>query len=472
MRADYIGCAGAEFVKTPNIDQLAKEGIRYHNCLSPSPLCVPARASMLTGMNSLKNGVLNNGSWLRPDHDTYGIHTWPQQLSNIGYETIAVGKMHFYPWDIMEGFNQRIISEDKRHIHIKDDYSDYLEKKNLKKFHGNEVAGYFDHKGAIINPLAKEDQGDYWICDQVCNYIKRYESDKPFAMMVGFLSPHCPYDPDGSSLDLFKDKEMPKSIQANNESDTLLPEIIASCKLAWNGVDYTEFSEEEKMKIRQHYCALVYETDMYLGKIMATLKEKGIYEDTTIIFASDHGDFLGDYGMIGKHFFYDSAIRVPMIIRDSDIHIQGEVSKELVNLTDIYATMLHLAGAVECETQDSKVLPCYREAEEAVKEERVIFGATDLGYMVRTPKWQFNRYKNGLTQLFDMRSDKTQENNLAEKVESMETMRELDVHLQQELIDSYVCLNDDKRVRFEAEDNNNFFIRNWQRQYPLQSKNS
>jgi arylsulfatase A-like enzyme len=462
MRADFLGCYGADFAVTPNIDQLAKEGVKFNQCISPSPLCVPARASLLTGFNSLRNGVLENNVWLRPDHEECGITTWPKQLSNEGYETIAVGKMHFYPWDAKEGFQRRIISEDKRHILVEDDYADSLAKKNLHKYHGKEIEGYFENKGAIITPFEKEDQADEWICDRAIEVLKE-KHKKPFAMMVGFVSPHCPYDPNKEDESLFENKEMPKPIANNEDSNRLLPINIDSCKRAWNGVDYTTFTNKQKEKVRRHYCGLIHNIDRQIGKIIQSLKDEGLYDDTIIIFSSDHGDFVGDYGMVGKHFFYEPSIHVPLIIKDSDIK-SGQEIENLVCLTDLNATLKALAGLEKVETEDSIILPIYSKDDKST--ERKIFGASNIGIMVRTNEWMYCRYHIGLTQLFNLKDDLKEENNLAYKVEYLDVMKELDNYLQKQLMDSFYMANNEKVVVFDE----TFYKKSAKREYPHYDK--
>ena len=105
LRHDFLSCYGATFVETPNIDALCNQGICYRHAYSEHPVCVPARASLLTGMNAIKTGVLDNGQYLRPDYRACGLQTWPELLNNEGYHTVATGKMHFYPWEKRFGFH-------------------------------------------------------------------------------------------------------------------------------------------------------------------------------------------------------------------------------------------------------------------------------------------------------------------------------------------------------------------------------
>ncbi|WP_461206236.1 sulfatase family protein [Clostridium sp. DL1XJH146] len=465
MRADYLGCYGATFAKTPNIDKLSEEGTQYCNAISPSPICVPARASLLTGENSVVNGVLQNSVWLRPDHEECGLKTWPKQLSENGYETIAVGKMHFYPWDAKEGFQKRIISEDKRHFLVEDDYADYLKEKKLKKFRAIDCKGYAEDKGAMYNPLPKEDQADAWIARKASEYIDSYAEDKPFAMMVGFVSPHDPYDPDKSYADLFKSIEMPEPIPSTEDSESFLPGLIEAYKAPWAQVDYSNFTLEQKKKVKAYYSACIHDIDVGVGKIVEALKKKGIYEDTVIIFSSDHGDFVGDFGLMGKYQFYEPSIHVPLIVKDTALEKKGIKKEELVSLTDVYSTILHIAGIDDKETEDSKILSCYKEK---TYENRVIFGATDIGYMIRSKKWKYSRYRSGLTILIDLENDKQEQNNIAYKKETMEIMKELDEHMQSKLIDSMFRGNTEKNADFTFQmEKGPFFRRDWGRPYPV-----
>jgi arylsulfatase A-like enzyme len=111
--------------------------VRYARAVSPSPLCAPARASLLIGLNAIKNGVLTNDQWLRPDREACGVRTWPELLTAAGYRTAAIGKMHFYPWDASEGFAERVITEDKRHVRIEDDYFHYLQQHASSRLAGS-----------------------------------------------------------------------------------------------------------------------------------------------------------------------------------------------------------------------------------------------------------------------------------------------------------------------------------------------
>ena len=212
LRPDFLSCYGADFIDTPNIDWIAENGIRYERAYSASPVCVPARTALLTGMNAIRNGVTDNLHAVRADYNDVGMRTWPQLLADSGYYTAAVGKMHFYPWDARHGFQYRVICEDKRWLHVRDDYYHYLKERGYRKLHGNEHEGYFENKGAILHKLPWEHSWDRFVGKEARRFIENYGGEGPFAMMVGFPGPHCPYDPAHDFPERFNPEDMPDSI--------------------------------------------------------------------------------------------------------------------------------------------------------------------------------------------------------------------------------------------------------------------
>ena len=171
LRADFLSCYGANFIQTPHIDSLCVRGVRYADVCTPSPLCVPARSVLLTGINAIRTGVLSNGQFLRPDLSACGISTWPEMLSQSGYATSAISEMHFYPWEAAMGFQHRVICEDKRWLNVEDDYHHHLKAHGVKKFHGNEHEGYQENRGAIISRLPWEHSWDYFVGEEAAKYI-------------------------------------------------------------------------------------------------------------------------------------------------------------------------------------------------------------------------------------------------------------------------------------------------------------
>lgn len=406
LRHDFLGCYGADFLRTPAIDKLADRGTRYETAISPSPICVPARASMLTGQPAHETGVLNNASWLRPDRREMGVATWPEMLAGSGYHTAAIGKMHFYPWDLSEGFQHRVIAEDKRHIHVRDDYHHALCAEGHGKLHGRNMDRYAETKGAALNPLPDHLQPDRWVAHRAADYLRNLKGDQPFAMMVGFPGPHCPYDPPAEALSRVDPARLPPALPRTEESAQVQPELVAGYRQDWADLDYSDLSEAQIRAIRHHYAVSVERLDEDVAKLIETLRETGKLENTIVVFASDHGDYLGDFGLMGKGFFHEPSIRVPLIVTDfrrSDPHVEAAP----VTLVDLFPSFLDWAGLPPAAQSPATPLGL-------AEADRAIFGVTARGMMLRQGRWKLSRYYVGSEALFDLKADPGEQKNLIE----------------------------------------------------------
>jgi arylsulfatase len=444
LRHDFLGCYGADFVNTPNIDALASRGTRYTRAYSSSPVCVPARASLLTGLNAVRNGVTGNGTWLRPDLAQCGIKTWPEFLNDQGYYTAGIGKMHFNPWDCRMGFGHRVACEDKRWIKIRDDYYHFLRERGLHKLHGEQCDGYHEGKGAFVSPISWEVSVDRFVGQEACRFVRTHGSDGPFAMMVSFPGPHCPYDPVPEFLERIDPTRMPDPIEAIEADSGLLRQgNINGNKGAWNGVDYSEFSAEHKQKIRAHYAALVEQIDHEVGDIVASLEETGQLDNTVIVFSSDHGDYLGDHNLIGKGTFYEGSCHVPLIVRPAG---GGDAVTHdgLVELGDVTATMLGLGGCLVPDYMDSIPLPGTGVETQRVRQ-RVV-GMVQGGWMLYDGRWKLSKYSTGDVHLFDMQRDPQERRNRATDPTCAEMRAAMDAELMQEIMRSMLESHRDKGV--------------------------
>ena len=444
LRPDFLSCYGAEFIDTPNIDWIANNGVKYSRAYSAAPICVPARTSLLTGMNAIRNGVTDNQHFLRSDYRQIGIQTLPEILGSEGYYTAAVGKMHFYPWDAHYGYQYRVIAEDKRWLEIKDDYANYLKSNNLSKLHGSEHDGYQDNKGAVINRIPWEHSVDRYVGREACKFIDQNGADGPFALMVGFPGPHCPYDPAPDFPETFDTDDMPNSIPEVPEDTPLMKQAcIEDNKKPWNGIDYSEFTEDNKKKIRAHYAGLVKQIDYEVGEIISTLREKKLLDNTIIVFATDHGDYLGDHNLIGKASFYESAWHIPLLVRLPGK--DGGIScNELVEVKDITATLISLVGLDVPDHMDSIPLPGLGISNNCNRER--IFGLLSDGWCVFDGTWKLVKYSNGEILMFNLRDDPQEQKNLIDDESYQHVYRRLDSELTQYLMMSYNSVVHDRIV--------------------------
>ncbi len=463
LRFDFLSCYGASFIQTPHIDSLASRGVIYSHAYSEHPVCVPARVSLMTGQHAIKTGVLDNGLFLRPDYRACGLQTWPEMLSANGYYTAAIGKMHFYPWDLRLGFQYRSIAEDKRWLYIRDDYYHYLKAHGERRYHGNEHEGYFEHKGAIINRLPWELSVDHFVGLEACRFIREHGNEGPFAMMVGFPGPHCPYDPTPEYA-YFKPEDMPLPVPDAGDTPIVRQRNVEGNKRPWNGVDYSEFTLEQKLKIRAHYAGLVKAIDDEVGQILAILREQNLLENTLIIFSSDHGDYLGDHNLIGKGHYFESSPHVPMVVWAP--WMQGQnTCDELVTLTDVTATLLHFGGCGVPAHMDARPLPALGIAGAMPRDH--IVGALNGGWMYMDDTWRLHKYATGETLLFNLSTDPQEQHNLVRDPQYVDVALRLDAALTREVMHMMAEANYDRRVYVQDLSQYDWFGREgWQRPYP------
>ena len=463
LRADFVGCYGASFARTPAIDALAAESVLYERALSMHPVCVPARAALLTGCNALTTGIVDNTHWLRPDHRDCGMPSWPALLSAAGYHTEAIGKMHFIPWDISEGFDHRVISEDKRHVHIQDDYGAYLASHGLRKLRGWEEEGYVDNRMAAVGAIPTEHQVDAWVGGRAVDFLNNYDSDKPFACMVAFPGPHDPYNPPREYAEMFDPADMPDPIPGTPDSERFRDDHIRAHAGGSAGVDLADFPLAVKRRIRAHYCGLITLIDEQVNAILAALDARPDGRNTIVIFAADHGDFVGDFDFLGKNLFFDPAMHVPLIVRVPG-GPRGVRVSELVTITDIFATILAAAGVPAPTAKDSFPLPAI--APGGPRRSHAL-GVVANGICLDDGRYRLSRYDNGLGTLYDLAEDAGEQRNLIDAPSAQGVRGKLDALLASEVMKATRAAHEDKRYPYlTMTPDHPGHRRGWERPYP------
>jgi len=472
LRTDFLGCYGARHVPTPQIDALASEGVRYENCYSEHPVCVAARVSLMTGMNAVRTGVLDNRSFLRPDYRQLGLSTWPELLSDVGYQTAALGKMHFYPWEASLGFQHRVVAEDKCWGFIEDDYFHFLARRGFQKTDLANVPEYHSNFGALVSPHPWDCSVDHFVGSETVAWIDQYDDERPFALMVGFPGPHHPYDP-SSDYATFRPEDMPEPIPAVPEDLALMGR--PSSRLAppprprsWYAMKNEGQPTSDTYQVwRAYYAGLVAQIDREVGDIVAALRRKGILEETVILFSSDHGDYLGDHGLSGKDTFYDSGCRVPLLVRQPSM-AGATTCSDLVTLTDVTATMLTIAGCEIPPYMDSLPLPGLGPGEDHGGRDHIA-SALSSGWALFDGQWKLCKYHGG-SHLFNLRDDPREQRNLARDGRCREVYERLDrqltAHIVEQLHDTFFPQHIDHAIQ-GANSSSPFFGRaGWDRTYP------
>lgn len=341
QRRDSLPCYGLPFMRTPAIDRLAAGGVVFDNAIAAAPICQPCRAAFITGQYPHVNGVANNFRWIRP-----GTPTLAHAFHNAGWQTAAIGKMHFHPWDNPEGFQHRVSAEDKRHFFRPDDHAQFLRRHGYERRHPAYENGYEENLGAIVSPLPKELHIDSFIGMEAVSYLERV-GEEPFFCWVSFNSPHDPYDPPAEMADMYRDAPVPEPIGGLDELQQKpayqrrILDFFRDNSLYFT--DYRRATAGVLRRMREYYLASVSLVDEQIGRILAILDRRGLTQNTLIVFSSDHGDHLGDHGLPYKGTFYESSLGVPLIVSGPGVS-SGARCRSMVDWVDLHRTFLCFAG--------------------------------------------------------------------------------------------------------------------------------
>ena len=341
-RGDCIGAAGADYVITPNLDQLAKEGVLFTRAYSSVPSCLPARTSILTGMSPWKSGQI--GYTEIPNYQYEG----PAMFTASGYRTHAVGKNHFYPMRNKHGY-QTVELEEGWYTtfknHEKCDYRLWFERSAPGKDMNATGLNYNDLRGGRCFPFEDSLHPTYWTAERSIDFLQSYKGDDPWLLKVSFQRPHPPFDPPKRWYDAYSNNKIPLP-EIGKWAKEKYGNLKGSLEIS-NNASSGVFPEDEIKNSRHSYYAGLSFVDEQLGRVIEALKERGELENTLIIYTSDHGDMMGDQYMYRKCRPYEGSTRIPMILRWPEslkLNVKrGQVSTQLVELRDILPTFLDAA---------------------------------------------------------------------------------------------------------------------------------
>lgn len=334
QRFDTIAGSGYPHMITPNLDRLIQEGCNCINAYSPNPVCLPARHNILTGLSARYHTFDDN--YFDDSHQIpFQLPTFAQCLSDQGYDTIAIGKMHFQPYRRHNGFHRLHLMDEIPRFREDDDYALYLKEKgyeHLQSVHGVRHLLYMQPQQSLVK---EEDHGSSWVANEAIQYLSTKSKNKPFMMWAGFIAPHPPFDVPAGYADLYKNRQNPEPPVSKTPLSTLAQENK-------NIADYP--NRETLMRARELYYSSITFVDKNVGRILAKLEEMGELDNTFIVFTSDHGEMLGDLGTYQKFLPYDASSKIPMILRYPKRIQAGTIKKDFVDLNDLFPTFLDIAG--------------------------------------------------------------------------------------------------------------------------------
>lgn len=408
QRWDTLGVCNPQ-IRTPNLDRLARAGMRFERAYAPTPVCLPCRSSIVTGQYSSTHGAAHNGAMLPQDYP----QLLPVSLRARGYSTSILGKSHFSPC------HDPLSLESAPHIHDLEHFRQWhgpwygFEHAAISIGHSTEGHACGEHYGAWLEDrgvdlkkyfgnteytaygawdLPEEVHSSKWMADETIAAMERdTAAGQPFFIWANFQDPHNPcmvpepwasmYDPDEipqfgfkpGEPECFAQKppfyrellEQPGSY-ACRPSDPLLPGTSNVAHLDW-----------DQRKVQENlacYYGMVSLMDHHIGRILDALEASGQLENTLIVFASDHGDCMGEHGLWWKGVVaYDDCIRVPMLVHWPGQVPAGESSRAFQSLVDLFPTFCAVAGVetpVGCHGHDQ--IPVWTGQRETVREDVVV----------------------------------------------------------------------------------------------------
>ena len=360
QRYDSVACYGNPHVKTPNLDQLASSGVRFDLCYAPNPVCAPTRAAIYTGRWPHVCGVWANGVDL-PRHE----RLFTRILADAGYDCGITGKVHL--GGCANGRVEPRLDDGYRVYewahHPGNDWGDknawwkWLQSQPPEPPRPDPP--YPIAMGGVGWP--RELHFTHWAAERTIEFIR--SARRPFFAWMSLFDPHHPFDPPLEHLEMYDPAQVPRPKYKPGELDRK-PWFHREghLKTYRRGRGFVEFSPDEIQGMVAAYYGMVSLIDDEVGRVLDALDSFGLADDTLVVFTSDHGDMLGDHGMLLKGpFFYEGAVRVPLIMRWPGEMAEGTVVDELVSLVDLTATFLQAADLQPLRTMQSiSLLPAAR----------------------------------------------------------------------------------------------------------------
>lgn len=425
MVAQLAGAYDHPVVKTPNLDRLVAQGVRFDNAYTSYPICSPARQSLLTGNYSSRLNCFDNTSILGSDQPTVSHY-----LSTAGYDTVLTGKMHFVGPDQLHGFEKRLNTDvfpsDMTWLpqRPKDGFKAYSD------YHAEPIA--IDYVTAGIRQWSMQLDYDEETHFRALEYLRGKRSqytgtlqkelpprdERPFFLCVSYCHPHEPFHVTQELWDLYEDEEIELPEIPENLADYEHP--MDQMLNIFHGTDRVDLADKDALyTMRRAYYGLVTYVDRKVGELLQALEDYGLHDNTIVMFLSDHGDMLGERRMVQKRVFYDYSARIPWLIYHPRRWQEGVKVKEAVSIVDIMPTVLDLLGVNQQEAvpvDGQSVLPLIegdRDEKRAVFCEFHSEGVNTTCFMVKQGNYKYIHVTGHKPQLYNLSDDPKEWNNLA-----------------------------------------------------------
>jgi len=496
QRADSLGCYGNKVCRTPNLDRLAEQGALMTNAFVANPLCMPNRATFWTGRYPSAHGVRSNGIPL-----SYDEITMVRVLAEAGYETASFGKIHLQPSGLLECVfpdGRRMISYESR------PYWERTDPRQPRRFyrpddrmpvphygfqqikltigHGEWPSGHyywwlkenhpdvFNRRGrehALRPPtgamqswksaVPAECHPTRWVCDRTIEFLRtRKDTVRPFLAVCSIPDPHHPFTPPAPYCFMYDEVDIPLPERREGDLEAKPPHFLRYYRegLKTSGtheVPPSTFTDDHWREIIAHTYGMVTQIDDNLGRVLDCLDQEGLADNTIVLFTSDHGDLLGDHGLVLKGPYHmDGLVRVPMIWRMPGRIPAGRRLDGLFSTADVMDTLLDILGVEPPPGTQGISARAYLEGSGPAPRDALLV-ENDEEYLdlrlrtLITPDWKITVYAGqSYGELYDRRKDPGEFENLWDSPEHRDVKQALMERLMHALIEA----DDPLPVRF------------------------
>mgnify|MGYP000223350481 CR=1 FL=1 len=363
QRTDTIAAQGNDHMITPNLDRLSNESVNFTNAFCCGATCISSRAAFYTGLYPHNSECYSFDKW---SHH----RSWLHEIRDAGYQTAAIGKVHHNPKDAMMAYDERVYVENFPEMKGgHDDYANYLKAEGQENYCKvlTQDGKWWEKCASNVFPLEEKYHPDNYVGRMAKRWIDDYEGDSPFYLHIGFQGPHDPFAPSSRFLEMYEDREIP-SHHIDEKGLDYRPTYYRKRKAkgGWesrereareghnrwikppahgaSGLDLSDKTEEDIRRMRRHYYAQMTQIDEQIGEILASLEEKGLLENTIILFTSDHGENLGDHGLAYKWVMTEQVVNIPMLVRLAGAQRGGTMDNNLFTHMDVGPTLLDALG--------------------------------------------------------------------------------------------------------------------------------
>ena len=417
-RADTLGGAGHPCVRTPHLDQLAREGVRFDRAYTDCPICIPARTTLITGRQAHRNGIPSYAENRRLDRARE--HFLGSLITRAGYQTELVGKKHWHAEpDFRAGFEHVVpLTRLMREREIRTG-----RRNNLNGIGTNEM--HPTHAEWPIDLYSTN-----WLVDRALDRLAERERAQPLFLWLSLTDPHPPFTIHEPYYSMYRGLATDPAAPAWAEREPQ-PLCFRERRFAWDHV-----GPEETRDARAAYFGLVTNIDHQLGRLFSELREQGLWDEALVIYSSDHGELLGDAGMWAKSSFLDASARVPFIAKPpaSWGAEPGRAHRGLVEWADILPTLCEAAGAdIPGDVTGRSLVPILRG--EDPPEPAFLHGQHGLEHMYHDGRYKYLYFAHdGAELLFDTEEDPEETTDLAARDDALRRrLREaLATHLEAE----------------------------------------